>query len=127
MSHFILLVEDDDAIREGVSALLQWAGYSVESFDSGARALEHVVSGHMPDLVLLDLLLRPDMNGWQFLEELRKDPRLRDIPVVAMTAADLAPHELRQARADAILSKPFDFEELKSMVGRFVEPPSHPS
>jgi DNA-binding response OmpR family regulator len=106
----ILLVEDDDDIRETLADLLRAEGFDVEGARDGVEALEVLSFGKRPPcLVLLDLMM-PNLNGWQLLEIMRKDDRMLAIPVVIMTAArdDMVPNGVRYIRKptsfDAILA-----------------------
>jgi CheY-like chemotaxis protein len=84
---YILVVEDDRELREGLHDALLLEGYRVESAANGRTALGILKSGPRPCLILLDLMM-PVMDGWTFRQELLKDPALADIPIVVMTAAN---------------------------------------
>jgi CheY-like chemotaxis protein len=117
MSGTILVVDDNDDLRETVQMLLEAKGFSVAAAGDGRAALEHLRTGARPVLVLLDLMM-PDMNGWQFLQHVREDPSLGAIPIVIMTAhksVDLAP----LAPTD-VLHKPFDAGKLLATIARHV-------
>jgi CheY-like chemotaxis protein len=81
----ILVVDDDDAIRETLGGVLASEGYDVALAENGARALEAVRHGERPDLVLLDLMM-PVMSGWEFLELADTDESLRSIPILVVSA-----------------------------------------
>ena len=94
----VLIVEDHTGIREGLADVLEVRGYRVDVFDGGSRALEYLESGPLPQVALVDLLLQRDMNGWQLVEQMKADPRLRDIPIIAMSGAALtADHRDRKS------------------------------
>lgn len=112
----ILLVEDDEAIRESVAECLDSEGYAVAPVENGVAGLEWLRRSGPPDLVVLDLVM-PVMNGAQFLEALREDPVLREVPVVLMTAA-MPSAQLPVPRADGYLTKPFELEQLLDTVAR---------
>ena len=82
----ILLVEDDEDIRETVFECLVEEGYRVHAATHGAEALAWLREGGRPALVVLDLLM-PVMNGAEFLASLRRDGALAPVPVLLMTAA----------------------------------------
>lgn len=117
----IYLVEDDEGVNEPLAGFLIKRGHSVYAFDSAARALEFLKTGPVPDVVLLDLLLRADMNGWQFIEEVRglRDDARAQVPIIAMSAAALTDAERRQLRADAFLPKPFELVPLLELIDLF--------
>lgn len=82
----ILVVDDDNGIRDALGDVLDQLGYSVVGARDGVEALELLHSGCEPSIVLLDLGM-PAMNGWQFREELLRDRRFVDLPVVVITAS----------------------------------------
>lgn len=115
----IYLVEDDIGLSEPLAGFLTTRGHAVYAFDSGGRALEFLRTNSWPDIVLLDLLLRADMNGWQFVEEVRRlDGGVR-LPIIAMSGAPLNDAERRQCHADAFLPKPFELVHLLDMIELF--------
>lgn len=81
----ILVVDDDDAIRETLGGVLASEGYEVALAENGQRALEAVRRGDRPDLVVLDLMM-PVMSGWEFLEVADADESLRSIPILIVSA-----------------------------------------
>jgi CheY-like chemotaxis protein len=112
----VLVIDDDSGIRDSLAECLQVEGYAVACARNGADGLEKL-RAQRPDLVLVDLLM-PVMNGHQFLAALRGDPALQGLPVVLMTGSTPQPgHPLPPA--DAMLPKPFELEELLSLVRRF--------
>jgi CheY-like chemotaxis protein len=86
-----LVVEDDDATREMFRRTLQGDGWTVTEACNGRQALE-CVARQPPGLILLDLMM-PEMDGFEFLEELRQHPEWSSIPVVVVTAKDLTPQD----------------------------------
>jgi CheY-like chemotaxis protein len=109
----ILLIEDTPIIRDPLSRLLRNEGFQVLAATDGADAMTHLET-QVVDLILLDVLM-PHMNGLTFLERLRHDPKLRDIPVIAVTgvsdSGNLA--RLRELGVKSILHKVrFTFDEL---------------
>jgi len=113
----VLLVEDDDAVREGLEEVLTGEGYAVRTAADGEKALAWLRAGNRPRLLLLDLVM-PRMGGERFLEALRASPPPAP-PVVLMTASSPSSRG-RLPAADALLVKPFDLAELLSTVGRFL-------
>ena len=83
----ILLVDDNDGTRSLIARTLRESGLTVIEAEDGAGALESM-RGHAPSLVLTDLIM-PRMNGFDLLDEIHRDERLRDIPVIVMTALEL--------------------------------------
>jgi CheY-like chemotaxis protein len=102
----VLIVDDEVEAREALAEMLRAKGYLADIFDGGSRALEFLRAGPRPDVILLDLLLRRDMNGWEFLDLVKANPQLKNIPVIAMSGAELSPELRRQCKAETFLAKP---------------------
>lgn len=83
----ILIVDDDDVGRHGVKSALEQAGWRTTEADNGLIALELLEKGR-PDVILLDLMM-PEMDGFEFLDEMRRRSEWRGIPIVVITARDL--------------------------------------
>lgn len=113
----ILLVDDDVDIRRSVGALLEDEGYQVSSVDNGRLAWDRLHQSPAPDLLILDLML-PGMDGWQLRNQQRRDPSVRDIPVLAISA-DASP-KAAAISADGFLSKPFAADDLLVAVKRLL-------
>lgn len=120
----VLIVDDEVEAREALAEVLRAKGYLVDIFDGGSRALEFLQAGPRPDIILLDLLLRRDMNGWQFLELIKVHPELRKIPVIAISGAELTPEQRRQCRAEAFLAKPLHPQVLLTALEQYRASPS---
>jgi CheY-like chemotaxis protein len=90
--------------------------------DNGQQALEKARI-QVPDLILLDMHM-PVMDGYETLLELKKDPRLKDIPVVAISADSFkeAVDEVMQAGANDYVLKPVQFRPLYEVVGKYLKP-----
>src|ERR1043166_5307070 len=80
----VLVIDDSPTITKVVQLVLTKAGYQVQTAADGEAGLE-AVRAQRPDLILLDFVM-PRMNGYQFCRELVADPKLREIPVVRMSA-----------------------------------------
>jgi CheY-like chemotaxis protein len=114
----ILVVEDDEELRDLVGDLLEEEGYDVVPAMNGKQALDFIqCAGKRPSLVLLDLLM-PIVNGWELLRTIREDPWFSEIPVVVMTAVKRD----RPSGATAVLKKPFKIAELLQTVLAVVGP-----
>jgi CheY-like chemotaxis protein len=117
MNGHVLVVDDDDDLRDTVQMLLEESGFSVTVAANGRAALERVQAGPRPDVILLDLMM-PEMNGWQFLAHAREDAALGTIPIVIMTAHKSI--DVPGVRPEDVLHKPFDAGKLLAMVARHV-------
>ncbi len=106
----VLIVDDDEAIRQVIAEVLRDEGYDVVCAENGAQALRELYKENRPDVMLLDLMM-PVMSGWEVLEELQASDTLSRIPVVvvsAMSAPGVSEH----------LSKPIDLDDLLTTVER---------
>ena len=115
MSHArrILVVEDDDDIRQLLTELLAAEGYETRGASDGPQGLD-VAESWGPDVVLLDLVL-PTMDGQTFLGKLRQRATLRPA-VVVLSAKSLGPDERAELPDAAVVAKPFDVETLLAAV-----------
>lgn len=112
----ILLIEDEPDLRETLKELLELVGFTVETAANGREGLHKLDSAGRPCLIMLDLMM-PVMNGWQFLEALKKDPRHdhAGIPVVVVSAA-LDMLDIQAQYGCRSLIKPVDVDKLLDMV-----------
>jgi len=98
----ILIVEDDQDLQAALSEALEDEGYQVRAVPNGMEALSKLLGDkERPNLIVLDLMM-PLMNGWQFLNERIRYPKLSEIPVLVLTASS----EARPNQAAAVLRKP---------------------
>ena len=120
MSKKILMVEDEQDIREAVQARLKSRGYTVTLAADGEEGLRKVKSEN-PDLVLLDIVM-PKLDGWQVLKAIRNDEATRELPVVMLTANRETSSliESQSQKATDYLMKPFDIEKLLRFINRYI-------
>jgi len=113
-NHTVLIVEDEEDLRELMRDALQMRGYSVVTAEEGTDALRKIDDIGPPCVILLDLLM-PGMNGWDFFEKVRERPELSSVPVIIhSSASSRAP-----AGATRVLQKPLAFERLISIVAEY--------
>jgi adenylate cyclase len=112
--HRVLIVEDDRHVRESLSDALSEEGYVAATASNGMEALDYLHAHEPPDVIVLDLMM-PVMNGWEFLIEKRRDPKLAAIPVVVVTAAKEAAGKLNEP----MLSKPVTIAKLVGALQSF--------
>ena len=117
----VLLVEDDRDIREAVSAVLEAEGYTVLTAGNGEEALKILERGQ-PCVVLLDLMM-PVMDGWDFMEQVKRTRRLEDLPVVVVSAYS----ERKAEGVRRVLKKPLDVNQLLSAVADYCCCPPKPA
>ena len=109
MSHRILIIDDEDDIREVAALSLETvANWQVYTANSGAQGLARAIE-HQPDAILLDVMM-PGMDGPTTFRELRQNPATAHIPVLLLTAKVQSSDQRRFADlgVEAILFKPFD-------------------
>ena len=114
----ILVVDDDDIIRETVAEALELDGFSVETARNGSEALK-LVRQHAPSGIVLDLMM-PIMTGWQFLEHCHADQLCVGVPVVVMSAYSKLPEEAAKLGVKGCIAKPFDLDVLLGAIERAV-------
>ncbi|EFA69906.1 DNA-binding response regulator [Cylindrospermopsis raciborskii S07] len=121
MSAQLLLVDDEPGLREAVKEYLQESGFGVR-VASNAREGWELIQQNTPDLVISDIMM-PQVDGYQFLKQLRDDPRLASLPVIFLTAKGMTGDRIQgyQAGVDAYLSKPFDPDELIAIINNLLE------
>jgi two-component system alkaline phosphatase synthesis response regulator PhoP len=117
----ILIVDDEPDYVSTIKQHLEWSNYEAVVATNGKEGLEKAVS-EKPDLILLDTSM-PVMNGHETLEHLSKDPQLKNIPVIMVTAA-CEVDDIATASSFGItdyIAKPFDFAELKEKIAGALE------
>jgi DNA-binding NarL/FixJ family response regulator len=121
MPEQLVLVDDEPGLREAVQAYLEDSGYTVHTA-SNAREGWDTVQRVMPDLVITDIMM-PQVSGYEFLKQLRDDPRFETLPVVFLTARGMTNDRIQgyDAGCDAYLPKPFDPDELVAIVTRLLK------
>lgn len=120
MTHTILIVDDEQDIREILAFNLETAGYRCLSASCGAEALD-LIAHQAVDLVLLDVMM-PDMSGFEVAQQ------IKDIPVIFLTALGEEEDILRgfSLGADDYIAKPFSIKEVLARVKRTLERGSQP-
>jgi CheY-like chemotaxis protein len=108
----ILIVDDDEGIREALQMAFEAEGYQTAVAAQGAEALAWLGEHSSPSLVLLDLMM-PVMDGWQVIDNLRQTDRLSKLPIVVMTAFG---RDLGSAATLPLLRKPIQLSTLMQAV-----------
>lgn len=112
----ILIIEDNDDIRESVVEILELANYNVVSADNGKAGIE-LAATHLPDLILCDIMM-PELDGYGVLYLLAKKPETAAIPFIFLTAKAERTDQRKgmEMGADDYLTKPFDDMELLNAI-----------
>lgn len=117
----VLVIEDNPANLKLAKLVLGSAGYEVLAAESAESGIA-LARERLPDLVLMDIRL-PDMDGIAATRVLKGDPATASIPLIALTAFAMKGDEerIRLAGCDGYLSKPYRYEELLALVGKFLD------
>jgi CheY-like chemotaxis protein len=120
MTPKILVVEDDQPILDLMDLLIRKLGYEPILIANGLEALEQVLK-EPPALILLDIMMTP-INGWEFLEKLRGEYGMREIPVILFTASPLIDERMKDMKDPnlGVLTKPVSFTELKAGIAKYL-------
>jgi two-component system cell cycle response regulator DivK len=123
MNKTILVVEDQEDNRQILRDLLASAGFRMIEAHDGQQALT-VARSERPDLILMDIQL-PIVDGYEATRNIKRDPELRHIPVIAVTSYALSGDEKKalEAGCNAYVAKPFSTRYLLAKIGQFLEQP----
>jgi two-component system chemotaxis response regulator CheY len=118
MAAKILVVDDDESIRELLRLHLSGAGYEV-LVAADAIAAGYMVLREAPDLILTDIAM-PHMDGFEFVAALKADKSLPDIPVVSLTSIEDGDHRGKELGAVGYVTKPVRADRLLALVAQHV-------
>ena len=126
MAKRILVVDDDENILSLERTILEQKGFDVTAAAGGGEALK-LLAGQVFDLVLLDVMM-PEIDGFTVCRKIKEDPRLKDVPVIFLTAkgGGEALAEGFESGAVMYINKPFTANKLLTIVNTMLETP-HPS
>ncbi|OGC85493.1 MAG: hypothetical protein A2142_07555 [candidate division Zixibacteria bacterium RBG_16_48_11] len=112
----ILVLDDEPDLTDIIQTFLEGAGYHVTSENSPVKAIEKA-KAIRPDLVILDITM-PVMDGYQVCQELKKDKRTADVPVIFLTGKDPVEDDKKSFKSggDMYIKKPFSCESLLEIV-----------
>ena len=113
----ILVVEDDVRNIFALSSVLEPLGGSIVIARNGREALTRLAARPLPDIVLMDIMM-PEMDGIEAMQEIRKQPELRSLPIIALTAKAMPDDQQRclAAGANDYITKPIDVDKLVSLI-----------
>lgn len=116
MSNPILVVEDNDDLSLLFELVLKSAGYEVVTVNNGRDALKFLQQETKPQLVLMDIMM-PEISGLQVARNIKKKEDYQSLPILLVSAIDrLKDEQLQNSKADDIIYKPFDMDDLLSKV-----------
>ncbi len=113
----ILVIDDDQAMRNMLETVLLDEGYSVILARNGKEGLE-LAARQRPALVLLDLMM-PVMDGWQFLDAIKQMPEFADLPVLLLSASRQIASAARENPVKGYIPKPFDLIKLLTCIDQY--------
>lgn len=113
----ILIADDDVATLDGLTEFLTELGYQVVAARDGQQAMNLLVEGLEPSLLIVDLAM-PNLGGDEVLKYVQSDPQLRLVPVIVVTAV---PERMGRTVADAVVAKPVDVAALLAHVRRLTD------
>ena len=113
----ILVIDDDDDIRETIAEGLSLAGLEVHKAKNGQEGLGMLRDGLRPCLILLDLIM-PVMNGWAFSEEVARDPAFSSLRVCIISATGLGAGQPTPQNVVAMVKKPIHLDKLLEIIGK---------
>lgn len=111
----VLIIEDDEGVRQTLAEVLTDEGYEVVSVCNGIQGLELLESDPLPSLIVFDLMM-PVMDGVEFRSRQLSDERIAGIPVIVISAQPDLAAQAHRLHADDFLAKPMSFEELLYVV-----------
>lgn len=114
---FILLIEDNKAVREALTWALEYNGYRVVATKNGQEALMTLENDPLPAIIFLDLMM-PILDGLAFREKQKSISRLRNIPTV-ISSAKSALENMNKMPHEIILPKPFDLNNVFDIIKKY--------
>jgi DNA-binding response OmpR family regulator len=115
----ILIIDDDQAILEAMQMMLEMKGYHVQT----ATYCENIriISSLQPDLLFLDILM-PGKDGRDVCRAIKSDVAFSGLPIVMISASRQVKESALESGADDFLAKPFQMDELLSIVSKYLQP-----
>ena len=115
----IMIVDDDPAILDSLSLMLEFEGFAVTAHTCGKQLFEYLNESHNPDVILLDMWLSHE-DGRDICSKLKNSEITKDIPVVIMSASRGLEGSALKSGANAFIAKPFGFDEVMSQLNNYV-------
>jgi two-component system phosphate regulon response regulator PhoB len=118
ISKTILIIDDDETMKEGLNVLFEDEGYTVYNLASGEN-IQSWLTHHDPDLIIVDYLM-PGPNGAEITRELRRTKKSEHLPIIMMAATSSYSVDGYSAGINTFLTKPFEMNELLHTVRHFL-------
>jgi two-component system, OmpR family, response regulator len=122
MTYKLLIVDDEKDTVDMLKDIFEAENYEVETANDGPECLEKL-ENYTPDMILLDIMM-PKMNGWMLFLNLQKNPKLRKIPVMVISAKPLSEESQNKVTLLGVkdyIIKPFDIQTLTEKVKEIIE------
>jgi CheY-like chemotaxis protein len=113
----ILMIDDDEDIREVLGLVLRAQGHEVREAADGAEALTWLRAGGSPSVILLDMMM-PRLDGEAFMTAMHHDPGIPEIPVIVVSGHQAARQRAQELGAASCLVKPIELEDLLAALDR---------
>ncbi|MCX2473247.1 response regulator transcription factor [Pedobacter sp. MC2016-05] len=112
----ILVIEDDEFMQAILEEILQ-TNYRIDIKSDGMSALNHLQSGHLPDLIISDLNT-PNMSGLELIEQMKASDFFHSLPIIILSGEESSDKRIKclEAGADDFLLKPFNPAELEARI-----------
>lgn len=111
----ILVIDDEQDIRDNISRILRQLGYTVQTADSIRNAIKMLVENPGFDLITCDVMI-PQAGGFELIDQIKADPQYSGIPVLMITGMDSEILQTTQHAANDVLPKPFTTKDLTAKV-----------
>lgn len=118
MKKKILIIDDDQAILDALELMLTDAGFDTQTVSSGEKVID-MIQTYIPNIILLDVLIS-GTDGRDIVKKLKDTPKIKDIPVIMLSAHPNIEKTVEEAGADDFLSKPFNIDDLLSLVSKYI-------
>ena len=120
MTKTVLIVDDNEHLREILASILRYSGYETVEAGTGTQAIQKAAAAH-PSLILLDLEL-PDIKGIDLARKIKKTPAISHIPIIACSASSGWEWREEALRAGMVeyLQKPISFAAMKAIIDQFI-------
>ena len=117
----VLIIEDSIDISEPITTLLESEGYTVSCAENGQEGLKYLhTTDHVPQIILLDLMM-PLMDGSEFRNRQKNDPKISQIPIILMSASAIIEKDAIRLGVNAFLPKPLDIDQLLDTVESIIK------
>lgn len=120
MTKTVLIVDDNEHLREILASILRYSGYETVEAGTGTQAIQKAAAAH-PNVILLDLDL-PDIKGMDVARKIKKTPAMAHIPIIACSASSGWEWRDEALRAGMVeyLQKPISFAAMKAIIDQFI-------